>query len=144
MALRIVEVDDQTLEQWRVVHNQIIPTAPLSIEDVQDRATRYHLTLAYDDESLVGNATVRPPDPQGMATVIVRILPAFRRHGFGSDYLRVLLSEVKALGARRIQSVVLASNVEGVRFAQSRGFVEFNRYLIDGHVIPFVDLVLVE
>jgi hypothetical protein len=32
--------------------------------------------LAYDGDVLVGNATIRPPDPgDGIATVIVRILP---------------------------------------------------------------------
>ena len=40
--------------------------------------------------------------------------------------------------------MVLASNIDGLVFAQRRGFVEYGRYLLEGHEIPFVDLVLVE
>jgi len=39
---------------------------------------------------------------------------------------------------------VLASNVEGLIFARRRGFVEFDRYLLEGTDVPFVGLVLVE
>lgn len=48
------------------------------------------------------------------------------------------------MGARRIETVVLASNTEGIAFAQARGFVEHDRYVLDGDVIPFIDLHLVE
>lgn len=143
MALRIVPVGEQTLEQWRLVHNEIIPTAPLSVDQVAERATSYRLTLAYDDgDALVGNATVRPPDREGTATVIVRVLPAFRRRGHGSEYLRAALADARALGARRIRSVVLASNLDGLDFARRRGFVELERYVVEGSDVPFVDLVL--
>jgi GNAT superfamily N-acetyltransferase len=144
VALRIVPVDDQTLDQWRLVHNEIIPTAPLSSDEVRERAARYRLTLAYDDGRIVGNATLRPPDTAGTITVIVRVLPGFRRRGYGSAYLGAVLSEARALGPASIRSVVLASNLDGLVFAQRRGFVEFGRYLLEGHEIPFVDLVLAE
>jgi GNAT superfamily N-acetyltransferase len=144
VALCITPVDEQTLDQWRLVHNEIIPTAPLSANEVRERAARYRLTLAYDDGSLVGNATLRPPDPAGTVTVIVRVLPGFRRRGYGSAYLGAVLSEARALGAATIRSVVLASNIDGLVFAQRRGFVEYGRHLLEGHKIPFVDLVLVE
>ena len=36
--------------------------------------------------------------------------------------------------------IVLASNVDGLRFAESHGYVEVERYLLDGDDIPFVTL----
>ena len=37
---------------------------------------------------------------------------------------------------------MLASNVGGLAFAAAHGFVEHDRYLLDGDTIPFVDLHL--
>ncbi len=37
---------------------------------------------------------------------------------------------------------MLASNEDGLGFALARGFVEVDRYLLDGDTIPFVDLRL--
>jgi len=133
------------LEEWRAIHNAIIPTAPLSSDEVTERATRHRLTLGYADGELVGNATVRPPaGPDGTATVIVRILPPRRRQGFGTAYLASELARARALGARRIETVVLASNDDGLAFALAHGFVEHDRYLLDGDTIPFVDLHLAD
>jgi len=131
------------LEEWRAIHNLVIPTAPLSSEEVAERSVRHRLTVAYAGKSLVGNATLRPPaHAGGIATVIVRILPAHRRRGYGSAYLEAELREARRLGAERIETVVLASNVEGLAFAQSRGFVEHDRYVLDGDTVAFVDLHL--
>lgn len=143
MTLRIMAVADDTLELWRAIHNQIIPTAPLSPDEVAERATRNHLTLAYEGETPVGNATLRPPRPAAStATVIVRVLPQFRRRGYGSTYLASMLAEARALGAARIETVVLASNEDGLSFAMANGFVEFDRYTLEGHTTPFIDLYL--
>lgn len=143
MSLRIVAVVDDTLGLWRAIHNQIIPTAPLNPDEVAERATRHHLTLAYEGETPVGNATLRPPRPgASTATVIVRVLPQFRRRGYGSTYLASMLAEARALGAARIETVVLASNEDGLSFALANGFVEFDRYTLEGDTIPFVDLYL--
>lgn len=143
MALRIVPVGVETLGDWRAIHNDVIPTAPLSIEQVAKRAERYRLTLAYHDGDLVGNATVRPPHENDyIATVIVRILAGHRRQGFGSHYLEWVLADAGALGPRRIETVVSGSNLDGLAFAQRRGFVEFHRYVRDGDVVPFIQLVL--
>jgi GNAT superfamily N-acetyltransferase len=76
--------------------------------------------------------------------VIVRILPEHRRHGFGTAYLSSELAQARVLGARRIETVVLASNVDGLAFAAAHEFVEHDRYLLAGDTIPFVDLHLVE
>ena len=142
MTLRIVSATPGLLEEWRAIHNAIIPTAPLSADEVAERATRNQLTLAYDGDVLVGNATVRPPRDTGTATVIVRILPQHRRRGLGSAYLDRVLADARALGPERVETVVLASNEDGLAFALARGFVEVDRYLLDGDTIPFVDLRL--
>lgn len=42
----------------------------------------------------------------------------------------------------RIETVVLASNADGLAFAEHRGFVEFDRYTLEGQTVPFVDLYL--
>jgi len=53
--LRILPVtDDVTLLDWQRVHNEIIPTAPLSVEDIRERATRNALEVAYYGDALVG------------------------------------------------------------------------------------------
>src|SRR5215218_8391274 len=98
MTLRIVPVDDGTLGLWRAIHNRVIPTAPLSPHEVAERATRNRLTLAFDGDIAVGNATLRPPRPEAStATAIVRVLPQFRRRGHGSAYLAWVLAEARAL-----------------------------------------------
>jgi GNAT superfamily N-acetyltransferase len=140
--LRVVLAAPDLLEDWRAIHNAIIPTAPLSAADVAERATRHRLTLAYDEDVLVGNATVRAPDEEGSAVVIVRVLPQHRRRGLGSAYLTHELAEARALRPEHIETVVLASNGEGHAFALAHGFVEVDRYLLDGDTIPFVHLRL--
>ena len=77
-----------------------------------------------------------------MGTVIVRILPQHRRQGYGSTYLRAELAQARAMGARRIETVVLASNTDELVFAQAQGFVEHDRYVLDGDAIAFIDLHL--
>ena len=140
--VRIVPASPDHLDAWRDIHNAIIPTASLSAAEVAERATRNRLTLAYDGDVLVGNATVRPPGDGGTATVIVRILPQHRRRGLGSAYLAHELAAARALTPDRIETVVLASSEDGLAFALAHGFVEVERYLLDGDTIPFVDLRL--
>ncbi len=143
VALDIVIATGDLLEDWRAVHNAIIPTALLSAADVAERSTRNRLTLGHDSGVLVGNATVRPPtEPHGVATVIVRVLPEHRRRGIGAAYLESELAAARAAGARRIETVVLESNVEGLAFALAHGFVEHDRYVLDGDTVAFIDLHL--
>jgi GNAT superfamily N-acetyltransferase len=140
--LRVEVATGAGLEQWRAVHNAIIPTAPLSADEVAERSGRNRLTLGYAGDELVGNATVRPPDDAGVATVIVRILPAHRRQGLGTAYLAQELGHARSLAPTRIETVVLASNTDGLAFALGRGFVEHDRYTLPGQEVPFVDLHL--
>ncbi len=144
VTLDIVVAAGPLLDEWRAIHNAIIPTHPLSADDVADRAGRHRLTLAYASGELVGNATVRPPlDPEAVATVIVRVLPEQRRQGHGTAYLEAELTEARTLRARRIETVVLESNSDGLAFALKHGFVEHDRYLVGDDSIPFIDLHLV-
>ena len=54
-----------------------------------------------------------------------------------------MLADARALSPGRIETVVLESNADGLRFARAHGFVEHDRYLLDGDTIPFIDLHLV-
>jgi RimJ/RimL family protein N-acetyltransferase len=141
--LRVVPAAPDRLAEWREIHNEIIATSPLSEDEVAERATRNQLTVAYVGDTLVGCATLRPPAGEsGTATVIVRILASFRRRGFGAAYLDRVLAESRALSDGRIETVVLESNADGLRFAEKHGFVEHDRYVVDGQTVPFVDLHL--
>jgi GNAT superfamily N-acetyltransferase len=146
VTLRIgrADGDDGTLlRDWRQVHNTIIPTAVLSPDEVRERAGRNRLDVAYVDDVLVGCMTVRPPvDGEPVATVIARVLPAYRRRGYGGTLYAHGLAQARGLGAGVIETVVLASNTDGLRFAEARGFAEVERYLLPGDTIPFVTLRL--
>ncbi|MBX7549693.1 GNAT family N-acetyltransferase [Streptomyces sp. tea 10] len=129
------------LEQWRHVHNVIVPPAAMSPADARDRQERYRLRNAYLGDVLVGCSTVRPPGAEeGAATVIARVLPGFRRRGFGTALYEDGLAHARVLGASVIETCVLAVNEDGLRFAARRGFVETERYVLDGQRDEWVDL----
>ena len=54
-----------------------------------------------------------------------------------------MLAEARGMGARRIETVVLASNEDGLAFASRHGFVESDRYALDGETATYIDLYLV-
>ncbi|WP_405807794.1 GNAT family N-acetyltransferase [Streptomyces sp. NBC_00210] len=142
--LRIEQVDgDASLKDWQYVHNLIIPTHFLSLDEVRERVRRNHLEIAYLGDVLVGCSTVRPPtDDASTATVIARVLPAHRGQGFGEEIYERGLAQARKLGADVIETCVLASNLDGLRFAQKHGFVEIERYLLPGDSVPYIDLRL--
>ncbi|GAA4367986.1 GNAT family N-acetyltransferase [Nocardioides caricicola] len=143
MELSIVPVTEATAGLWAEVHNRIIPADPLSEADVVERMGRNELTLAYDGDVLVGNATLRPPsDEERIATVIVRVLPEHRGKGHGTEYYDRVLTRAAELDAERIETVVLAANADGLRFAENLGFEEHDRYVLDGDTAEWVDLHL--
>ncbi|MGW3246234.1 N-acetyltransferase family protein [Streptomyces sp. NPDC001070] len=143
-TLRIERPDgDAMLEDWRLVHNTIIPTDPLSLDDVRERSRRNHLQVAYLGGVAVGCTTVRPPTGEdATATVIARVLPEHRGQGFGQQLYARGMDRARELGAGVIETIVLASNVEGLRFAEAHGFVEVERYVLDGDTVPYVTLRL--
>ena len=144
--LRIVAVDvtiDETVRDWQRIHNLIIPTHLLSIDDVRERSQRHHLEVAYASDEAVGNSTVRPPtDEEPAYTVIARVLPEHRERGVGTALYERGLARAQETGATSIETVILASNVEGLRFAERKGFVELERYVLPGDTIPYVTLRL--
>jgi GNAT superfamily N-acetyltransferase len=132
---------DPVLADWRHVHNVIVPPAALSLDEVRERAGRYHLEVAYLDGVLVGCTTVRPPDAASRtATVIARVLPEHRRRGHGTVLYDRSLARARALGADAVETCVLAVNEDGLRFAQRRGFVETERYTLPGEDALWIDL----
>ncbi|HLL34541.1 MAG TPA: GNAT family N-acetyltransferase [Streptomyces sp.] len=136
--------DDAALRDWQHVHNTIIPTHLLSLDEIRERARRHHLEVAYLGDVLMGCSTVRPPeDSTRTATVIARVLPAHRRQGYGEQLYARGLERARELGAEVIETVVLASNEDGLGFAEKHGFVETERYLLPGDTIPWIDLRLV-
>ncbi len=142
-ALRYVRVHgDVGAADWMRVHNAVIPTAPLALDEVRGNAALRVMEVAYADDVLVGNSTVRPPTDDEPATVIVRVLPEHRRQGYGARLFARALEQGREIGDGTVQTVVLESNDDGLRFALAHGFVEVERYLLDDDTIPFVTLRL--
>ncbi|MFI7410602.1 GNAT family N-acetyltransferase [Streptomyces sp. NPDC049627] len=142
--LRIVPVDGEAmLQEWRYVHNVIVPPAAMDLGEVRERSGRYRLRNAYAGDVLVGCSTVRPPEgEEAVATVIARVLPEHRGRGYGKELYEDGLAHARVLGARAIETCVLAVNEEGLRFAAARGFAEIDRYVLDGETDQWVDLRL--
>ncbi|WP_405877512.1 MULTISPECIES: GNAT family N-acetyltransferase [unclassified Streptomyces] len=132
------------LEDWRYVHNAIVPPAAMSLDDARERGGRYRLENAYVGDGLVGCSTVRPPEGEdAVATVIARVLPAYRGRGFGAALYEKGLAHARVQGAEVIETCVLAANGDGLRFAEKRGFVEVDRYVLDDRNDLWIDLRLV-
>ncbi|TQE31469.1 GNAT family N-acetyltransferase [Streptomyces ipomoeae] len=100
------------IEEWQHVHNTIIPAHFLSLDDVRERAGRHHLELAYDGR------------------------------GLGERLYERALGRARELGARTVETCVLESNEDGLRFALKHGFVEIDRYQLDGDTATWIDLRL--
>ncbi|MFB6619269.1 GNAT family N-acetyltransferase [Streptomyces sp. NPDC085524] len=139
---RAVGDGDGLLRDWRHVHNLVVPTAPLSPEEVRERAGRNRLDVAYLGDALVGCMTVRPAAGDDPVVVIARVLPEHRGRGLGSRLYGHGLAQARELGAATVRTVVLETNPEGLRFALARGFAEVERYVLPGDTVAFVDLDL--
>lgn len=115
----------------------------MSLDEGRARSGRFRLEVAYLGDTLVGCSTVRPPEGDAaVATVIARVLPGFRRRGFGAEMYVRGLRLARELGVGRIETVVLAANEDGLAFALKHGFVEVERYVLDGESDVWVDLRL--
>jgi GNAT superfamily N-acetyltransferase len=137
--------DDASIRDWQYVHNLIIPGDVLSLDDVRARTGRNRMEVAHLGDVLIGCTTVRPPteDNGATATVIARVLPEHRRRGLGTRLYERAMGQARAWDAQVIETVVLASNPDGLRFAERRGFVELERYLLrEGDTVPWIDLRL--
>jgi len=134
---------EDMLEEWRHVHNVVVPAAAMSMDEARERLGRYRLENAYLGDVLVGCSTVRPPEGEtAAATVIARVLPEYRRRGVGGALYERGLVHARVLGAKSIETCVLAVNEDGVRVAEKWGFVEVERYVLDGGGDLWIDLRL--
>jgi GNAT superfamily N-acetyltransferase len=142
--LRCAQVaDERSLIDWQRIHNVIIPTDPLSLDEVRERSGRHRLELAHLGDEAVANSTVRRPTDEAGAMVIVRVLPAYRRQGIGTLlHDRGLELALFWADSRPVETVVLASNEAGLAFAVAHGYVEAERYLLPGATIPYISLTL--
>ncbi len=146
--VRFVEVaDERSVADWRRIHNEIIPTAPLSLDEVRERSTRHRLELAYvgapGRQRPVGSSTVRRPTDDAGAMVIARVLAPYRRRGIGTLLYERGLEVARGWADHRpVETVVLASNSEGLAFALTKGFAEVEMYLLPGDTVPFIALEL--
>ncbi|MFG2308110.1 GNAT family N-acetyltransferase [Streptomyces sp. NPDC048566] len=142
--LRFEQPDgERRLAEWRHIHNTVVPPAALPLDAVRERARRYRLEVALLGDLPVGCTTVRPPAGDGAtATVIARVLPDHRGRGFGGELYARGLEQARGLGAGTIETVVLAANEDGLRFARRHGFVEIDRYVLPGETAEWVDLRL--
>lgn len=103
--------------------------------EARERLARgYRLENAYLGDVLVGCSTVRP--------VIARVLPGFRRCGFGKSLYERGLAHARVRGAEAVETCVPAVDEDGLRFAGRCGFVEVERYVLDGGNDEWVDLRL--
>ncbi|GAA3260396.1 GNAT family N-acetyltransferase [Dactylosporangium siamense] len=135
--------DESGLEDWRQVHNTVVPDAAMSLDEARERAGKYLLEVAYDGDDLVGCTTVRPPEEGGAAaTVIVRVLPGHRGRGIGAALYERAMRQAAEHAAPAVETVVWAANSGGVRFAEARGFVEVDRYEPEPGAIPYLTLRL--
>lgn len=133
--------DDAALEDWRHVHNTVVPDAAMSLDEARERVGKYVLEVVYDGDALVGCTTVRPPDGDGAAaTVIVRVLPEARRRGIGATLFDRAMGQAAGYGAPAVETVVWAANLDGVRFAQARGFAEVDRYVPEPGAVAYLTL----
>jgi L-amino acid N-acyltransferase YncA len=115
----------------------------MSLDDVRERVRRNRLEVAYLGDVLVGCTTVRPPvADSATATVIARVLAEHRGRGFGEELYTRALDQARASGAEVIETVVLAANEAGLRFARRHGFVETERYALPGETAEWIDLRL--
>jgi GNAT superfamily N-acetyltransferase len=133
---------EASLQGWRTIHNAIIPTDPLSFADVVERSKRNRMHIGYLGKLAVACSTIRPPDlaSDDEVMVIVRVLPAFRRAGLGSQLYAYLLREPWVTSTKNLTTVVLAANDSGLQFALNRGFTQVDEYEIGG--ATYVDLRL--
>ncbi|WP_240437091.1 GNAT family N-acetyltransferase [Streptomyces sporangiiformans] len=133
----------QDLKDWQHVHNVVVPPFHLPLDAVRERAGRNHMDVAYVGDVLVGCSTVRPPEgDEAVVTVIARVLAEHRRQGFGEQLYARGLERARESGAGVIETLVLESNQDGLRFALKHGFAEVERYVLPGLTIPEIALRL--
>lgn len=141
-GLRIEDATGETLPGWLIVHNILIPNAPLTLADARERLLRHRLLVAVTGNGVVGTTTVRPPAAgTGEAVVIARVLPEHQGTGLGRRLYEAALGQALAFAPARIRTCVLSTSQRGLDFATRNGFVEVERYTLGDNDVAFVELV---
>lgn len=112
------------------VWNAITPREPLSAEIVRRRWERQPERLYLVAESggrIIGNGMVGPSDSPDRTFIAVRVLPEWRRRGFGSALYDRCEQHARALQPRSLSGHVSEAEPESLRFAERRGYREAGR-----------------
>ena len=120
-------VTDDDLEAWRAVRIAVVPGERcLSLAELreQDSATRL-LLLAVEDGTVVGSGIADRAETAGAGFAAPRVLPEYRRRGFGSALLRALAEHCTGLGLPMLQASV--DDEAFLAFTEQFGFVEVDR-----------------
>ena len=120
---------DADLEAWSRVRRIVVPDEPIStLEQMRSMAAepdRFFFLAELDGETVGSGVASDSNLADGFA--MPRILPAHRRHGFGSAVLGALLEHHAAVGHRTVSS--RAEDDASLAFATHHGFIEIDRQI---------------
>src|SRR4029453_1895558 len=100
---------DADLEAWCEIWNAITPREPNKLEDVKRRIGRQPERLylvAFEDGTPVGLGFAGPSQSPERTALAVRVLPAQRQRGLGSELLERVLEHADGLGAGQASGMV--------------------------------------
>ena len=120
-------VTDEDYEAWRAVRIAVVPgERTLSVAELRatDSATRL-LLLAVEDGTVVGSGIADRAETAGAGFAAPRVLPEYRRRGFGSALLRALAEHCTGLGLPMLQASV--DDEALLAFTERFGFIEVDR-----------------
>jgi mycothiol synthase len=127
--IRRAQTDDD-LEAWCEIWNAITPREPNKLEDVKRRIERQPERLylvAFEDGRPVGLGFAGPSQSPERTALAVRVLPAQRRRGLGSELLERVLEHAGGLGAGHASGMVFEDDPESIAWVTNRGFDEYQR-----------------
>jgi ribosomal protein S18 acetylase RimI-like enzyme len=90
------------------------------------------LLVALDGEALVGSVVAGWDGWRG-SIYRLAVAPSYRRRGLGRELVRAAEGRLRALGARRLQAVVISSDERAMGFWSSSGWVrqaEWARFVL--------------
>ncbi len=123
---------DADLAGWCEVWNAVTPREPNTLEDVKRRLARQpdRLYLVAEEQgAIVGLGFTGPSQSPERTAVAVRVLPANRRRGLGSELFERTLEHASRLGPEWVSGMVFEDDAEAVAWVQNRGFEEYDRQI---------------
>jgi mycothiol synthase len=121
---------DAELEQYVRVWNAITPTEPTTVElqrERRDRDPRRLSLLAVEGSSVQGCGYAGPSNSPDRGFLSPRVLPEFRRRGFGAALLRELAAHLAGVAFESASSHVDGNDKGSLAFASRFGFQEVDR-----------------